>query len=276
MIDTQQTAKLETTTPTPMKVLSVIAQKGGAGKTTLSLAVACAAAVDGLSAVVVDLDPQATAASWGDRRAAEVPIVIPAQPPRLGRILKAAAEQGVDLAVVDTAPRVEQSAVAAARAAHLVAVPCRPAVYDLETVAATRDLVAAVAPTTPVLCVLNGVPPRGPREPQARELLADIGVALCPRAIGLRAAVDYAAAAGTSAAEYEPRGKAAAEAAAVYRDLAHRLELPQGNCRDPYATATADVPPCSKDNLPTPRKTGLPTSRHADNPTAVPPNAESD
>ena len=43
-------------------------------------------------------------------------------------------------------------------------VPCRPVVYDVETVAGTRDLVAAVAPRTRVLCVLNAVPPRGPRE----------------------------------------------------------------------------------------------------------------
>ena len=43
--------------PTSMQVVSVIAQKGGAGKTTLSLAIACAAAAEGLSAVVVDLDP---------------------------------------------------------------------------------------------------------------------------------------------------------------------------------------------------------------------------
>ena len=52
-------------------VISVVAQKGGAGKTTLSLGLGCAAGAAGLSAVVVDLDPQATAASWGDRRAAD-------------------------------------------------------------------------------------------------------------------------------------------------------------------------------------------------------------
>lgn len=258
-----------------MKVLSVIAQKGGTGKTTLSLAIACAAAADGLSAVVVDLDPQATAASWGDRRTAGSPVVVPAQPPRLHRILEAAVQQGVDLAVVDTAPRVEQSAVAAARAADLVAVPCRPAVYDLETVAATRDLVAAVAPGTPLLCVLNGVPPRGPRQPQARALLADIGVPVCGPAIGLRAAVDYAAAAGTSAAEYEPRGKAAAEAAALYRDLAHRLALPPGERPGGRASDTAGSPACPKDDLPTPRRAGMPTCRQVDAPTAEGPHAES-
>ena len=129
-----------------MKVISVLAQKGGTGKTTLSVAIACAATADGLSILIVDLDPQATASSWGDRRSSGHPVVLPAQPPRLPRVLDAAARAGVELAVVDTAPRVEQSAVAAARAADLVVVPCRPAVYDLETVVSTLDVVRAVAP----------------------------------------------------------------------------------------------------------------------------------
>ena len=154
-----------------MKTVSVIAQKGRAGKTTLSLSLACAAASQGLSAVVVDLDPQASVASWGDRRGSDTPAVVPAHAPRLERILAAAVAQGVALAVVDTAPRAEQGAVAAARAADLVLVPCRPAVYDVETVAGTCDLVAAVA---------------------------------------------YAAAAGRSAAEHDPRGRAAAEIAALW------------------------------------------------------------
>ena len=209
-----------------MKVISVIAQKGGAGKTTLSVAIACAATGAGLSPVIVDLDPQATAASWGDRRASESPPVISVQPPRLIRILDAASTQSVDLAVIDSAPRVEQSAVAAAKAADLVLIPSRPAVYDLETVRTTVELIRAVRREVPLLCVLNGVPPRGPRQQQARDLLADIGVPVCTASLGLRAATDYAAALGMSAQEYEPTGKAAAEIAAVYSSVCQLVGLP--------------------------------------------------
>ena len=65
-----------------MKVITVIAQKGGAGKTTLSISTAVAAANDGWSTAVVDLDPQATAATWSDRRESETPVVISAQAAR--------------------------------------------------------------------------------------------------------------------------------------------------------------------------------------------------
>ena len=209
-----------------MLVVSLVAQKGGSGKTTLSVGLACAATAAGHSAVIVDLDPQATAASWGDRRAADAPAVLSVQPPRLHRILEAAAAQGVHLAVVDTAPRADQSALAAVKASHLVLVPCRPAVYDLETVTTTVDLVRAARSDVDLRCVLNAVPARGPRAAQARELLSELDVPTCECVLGHRAVVDHAAIAGLTPAEYEPRGKAAAEMVALYYEICSLVGLP--------------------------------------------------
>ncbi len=110
------------------------------------------------------------------------------------------------------------------------------AVYDIETVAATVEVIRAVAPGTRFLCVLNGVPRRGPSQPQARRLLADMGVPVCAASLGAGAAVDYAA--GASAEEYEPRGKAAAEIAAVY-DIVRRTAGLSTSREDDLSTNSA-------------------------------------
>jgi chromosome partitioning protein len=88
-----------------MKTIALIAQKGGAGKTTLALSLAIAAERTGATSVIIDLDPQATACNWGDRRKADVD----AQPARLQSALQKAEEASVDIAIIDTPPRSEQA-----------------------------------------------------------------------------------------------------------------------------------------------------------------------
>ena len=77
-----------------MKTLAIISQKGGSGKTTLAVHLAVAAELDGKSTVIVDLDPQASAAGWGDSRESDSPMVVTAPPARLASILDAARDNG--------------------------------------------------------------------------------------------------------------------------------------------------------------------------------------
>lgn len=55
----------------------------------------------------------------------------------------------------------------------------------VEAVVRTRGPVAAITPRTPVLCVLNGLPPRGPRPQQAHAFLANLGVPFVAPSLGL-------------------------------------------------------------------------------------------
>ena len=78
-----------------MKTLAVLSRKGGTGKTTLALHLSVAAVQAGLTTLLVDLDPQASAVSWSDRRESETPVVISAHAARLPDLLQRAAENGV-------------------------------------------------------------------------------------------------------------------------------------------------------------------------------------
>jgi chromosome partitioning protein len=206
-----------------MKTIALIAQKGGTGKTTLALSLAVAAEQTGKVPVIIDLDPQATACNWSDRRKADTPIVIDAQPARLSNALAKAAQGGIDLALIDTPARSEQASLAAAKAADLVLIPCRPQIYDLETIPSTQELLA-LAGGTAALVILNAIPARGSRHEQAAGAIEDLGLCVCSVALGQRAAFGDAAALGLTVLEYEPKGKAASETQQAYKVISLLLD----------------------------------------------------
>jgi chromosome partitioning protein len=206
-----------------MKTIALIAQKGGTGKTTLALCLAVAAEQDGLNTLIVDLDPQATACNWGDRRQSESPLVIDAQPARMPQALDRARSGGINLVVIDTPARSEQAALAAAELADLIIIPCRPQRFDLETIGNTRKLIA-MAGSKPVLVVLNAIPARGDRQQQARQAIEAMELPVCPIALGNRAAFGDASIIGQTALEFEPSGKAAEESRQLYKYVNRLLD----------------------------------------------------
>lgn len=142
-----------------MKTIAILSQKGGAGKTTLAVNLATAAQLAKKQTVIIDIDPQASATGWGDSRLSETPIVISAQPSRLQKVIEAANENGADFVFIDTSPHSESGALAAARLADFILIPCRPAILDLRAISNTIDIVKLAACKAAV--VLTCVPPRG-------------------------------------------------------------------------------------------------------------------
>ena len=143
-----------------MKTVAVLAQKGGVGKTTLAVHLAVASSRRRNTAII-DLDPQASATRWSDRREAEVPVVLSAHASRLVREKERVRSAGGELLLVDTAPHSSEAALEAAKVADLILIPCRPAILDLEAVSSTLSLVRTIGVAVPVFVVLNAVAPRG-------------------------------------------------------------------------------------------------------------------
>ena len=156
-----------------------------------------------MGAVVLDLDPQASACRWRDRREAAFPVVTGAAP-----------------------ARPFPAALEAARAADLVVVPCRPQIVDLETVPTTIQLLA-LARDPLAVAVLVEVPPRGQRDDQVRRAIQGLGLRVCPHTLGHRAAWGDASALGLTVREYQPGGRAAAELRRVVEWLTLLVAQPQ-------------------------------------------------
>jgi len=158
-----------------MKTIAIISQQGGAGKTMVAIHLAVADEQRGMKTAMFDLDPQASAASWADKRVNPSPTVVGTQAPRLPSPLEQAQSQSADLVIIDSAPNADAASLAAARAADLILIPCRPASFDLNAIG-TLNLAAVTGKIAYV--VLNAVPPQGKVGEEARNALEAGGVAV--------------------------------------------------------------------------------------------------
>ena len=200
-----------------MFTVSFIGSKGGCGKTTSALGLAVAATRAGQDVALIDLDPQASAANWKDRRGDGGPAVVSAQASRLVPILNGARDGGADLVIIDTAGRNDDSALNAARNSDLVLIPSKAVVGELETLGKVHDLLR-IAGNPSVFVLLNRI------EPGARKQFEDakgmiertFGLQVCPFFLSQFRAYENALETGQTAQELDPKGKTAAELETLY------------------------------------------------------------
>lgn len=214
-----------------MMTISIVSQKGGSGKTTLAIHLAAAAVKAGYVTCLIDTDPQATAAAWGDWRGDRDPEVITAPPTRLGRTIEDAAKLGAQVIVIDTPPNADVAAREAVKAANLVLIPCRPRTFDLHAIETTAGL--ATGSGKPAFVVLNAGPARAPTLfAEASAVVRGYGLEVAPVMLVDRAAFHHGAAAGKTALEIEPNGKAAEEIDTLWKWLCNRVMMPSCNHDD--------------------------------------------
>jgi chromosome partitioning protein len=103
-----------------MKTLGILSRKGGVGKTTLALHLAVLAQQAGRRTLLIDLDPQRSAAAWW--RARDTPLLVETEPEKFRALLDSAEADGIDLMVIDTRPSAEADAVHVATLADLIVV----------------------------------------------------------------------------------------------------------------------------------------------------------
>lgn len=122
-----------------MRVIAVLNQKGGSGKTTIATHLARAIQLSGAEVVLIDSDPQGSARDWAAVREDQPLSVIGIDRPTIERDIKALGRK--DFVVIDGAPQAADLAVSAIKAADFVLIPVQPSPYDIWATADLVDLV---------------------------------------------------------------------------------------------------------------------------------------
>ena len=197
-----------------MKIVTLLAQKGGTGKSTLSIHLAVLAAAKKLKVLIADIDPQQSTTFWHQRRADKVPEVIPLDASSLKQSIADMETSGVDLLVIDTAPHSREETFIAAQLADFILIPTRPAILDLQAIGDSVKIVQNINGHAAI--VLNACPFPGKNGEraivsEAREALSGYGLPVAPVAISNRVALSHSLIDGKSVTEFESDGKAADE-----------------------------------------------------------------
>lgn len=134
-----------------MRVIAILNQKGGCGKTTLSINIAHAFQEQGYKVLLVDSDPQGSARDWNEVNEGNVLPVIGLDRESLPKDIDAV-KNGYDIIIIDGAPQIAKLSAAAVKISDIVLIPVQPSPWDIW---ATQDLVDIIKARQEVT---NGLP----------------------------------------------------------------------------------------------------------------------
>jgi chromosome partitioning protein len=209
-----------------MKVIAVLNQKGGSGKTTIATHLARALQLDGKDVVLIDSDPQGSARDWAAVREDQPLPVVGIDRPTIERDMKALGHK--DFVVIDGAPQAADLAVSAIKAADFVLIPVQPSPYDIWATADLVDLVKSRIDLTDGRLKAAFVVSRAIKGTkigaEIADALAGYGLPVLSARITQRVSYPSTAATGKTIFEAEPEGEAAREIVALANEITHLLK----------------------------------------------------
>lgn len=203
-------------------IVGVLNQKGGVGKTTLSVNLAACLARTGARVLLIDADPQGSALDWAAARQG-TPLFSVVGFPR-ATIHKEIDQlgQGYDHIIIDGPPRVTDLARSAIMASDIVVIPIQPSPYDIWAAEEVVKLITEARvykENIKSVFVINRKITNTAIGRDVREALAAYPVHVMDTSVAQRVVFAEAAAQGQAIFEIDPTGPAVAEIEAVAAEL---------------------------------------------------------
>ncbi len=208
-----------------MKTIVIANQKGGAGKSTLTVHLAATAERAGHGPVILtDTDPQGTAGDWFNQRkksGINTPLYAPVTLSELTTKLQALDTAGAAFLFIDTAPSVGAVNAELFSVADLILIPLNPTPADLRALVKGLPLIKKSG--KPFNFVLTRVRPNLRNNEGVAMALEVLGLVI-PTRMHERVIYSETFAHGKTALEIEPKGVAAQELNALWLEVKERIQ----------------------------------------------------
>lgn len=113
-----------------MKIVSILNQKGGVGKTTLTLNIGRALSLSGDVVLLVDTDPQMSLFQWRSQSEENAAVVVDAVHDPVKRMLKGFDPDMLDWVIIDSAAKITKDAIETIEVSDVILIPLTASSFD--------------------------------------------------------------------------------------------------------------------------------------------------